>query len=291
LYPEFFSLGPITVHSFGVMMALAFISAGLMTAWGMKRRGLDPEFAYSMLIAAMVGGVVGAKIHYLMVHPDQFGSAAFSGSGLIWYGGLIGGTLAVLLVVVLTKRPVALIADAIGPALALSYAVGRVGCLLRGDDYGVPTDLPWGMSFPQGLPPTDQTVHPTQIYEIVMSLVILAVLLWVLQPRLRRAGSLFWSYVALAGVERFLVEFIRTNEPVALGLTQAQWISVAFFISGVTMVSWLETHVASGIPSAGYPAVAPKGGGKRPSVSAAPAGGSRTKTRSNKGGARKRRRA
>ena len=234
-------------------MALAFISAGLMTAWGLRRRGIDPELAYSMLIAAMIGGVVGAKIHYLIANPEQASSAMFSGSGLIWYGGLIGGTLAVWAVAVFAKPPVALIADAIGPALALSYAVGRVGCLLRGDDYGVPTDLPWAMSFPQGAPPTDQLVHPTQIYESLMSLAILAVLLLVLQPRFRRAGSLFWSYLALAGVERFLVEFVRTNEPVALGLTQAQWISVILFASGVAVAGWLETHVAGGIPAAGYP--------------------------------------
>ena len=251
MYPTLFEVGPFTVHSFGVMMALAFVSAGLMTGWGMKRRGLDPELTYSMLIAAIVGGVVGAKIHYLIVHPEQVGSALFSGSGLIWYGGLIGGTLAVWVVVVFSKARTALVADAIGPALALSYAVGRVGCLLNGDDYGRPTGLPWAMSFPKGSPPTDQLVHPTQIYESLMSLVILALLLVVFIPRLRRAGSLFWSYLALAGVERFVVEFVRVNEPIALGLTQAQWISVFLFVSGVAVVSWLETHRSAGIPAVG----------------------------------------
>lgn len=263
MFPELLKVGPITIHSFGVMLALAFVSAGLMAAWGMKRRGVDPELAYSMLIAAIIGGVGGSKIHYLIVHPEQVRTALFSGSGLIWYGGLIGGALAVWAVVVFSKARTALVADAVGPALALSYAVGRVGCLLNGDDYGVPTDLPWAMSFPKGSPPTEQLVHPTQIYEILMSLVILAVLLLVLQPRLRRAGSLFWSYLALAGVERFLVEFVRTNQPVALGLTQAQWISVALFITGVAAAAWLESHRTSGIPATGLPIVATRPAGNR----------------------------
>lgn len=276
MYPELLKLGPLTIHSFGVMMALAFVTAGLMAAWGMKRRGVDPELAYSMLIAAIIGGVVGSKIHYLIVHSEQARTALFSGSGLIWYGGLIGGALAVWAVIAFSKARTALVADAVGPALALSYAVGRVGCLLNGDDYGVPTDLPWAMSFPKGSPPTEQLVHPTQIYETLMSLVILAILLLVLQPLLRRAGSLFWSYLALAGVERFLVEFVRTNEPVALGLTQAQWISVGLFIAGVAAVAWLESHRTGGIPATGLP-IAPT----RSAASRSAAGG---RTRAAAGG-------
>lgn len=258
MYPQLLKVGPLTIHSFGVMMALAFVSAGLMTAWGMKRRGVDPELAYSMLIAAIVGGVVGSKVHYLIANPEQARAALFSGSGLIWYGGLIGGALAVWAVVAFSKARTALVADAVAPALALSYAVGRVGCLLNGDDYGVPTDLPWAMSFPKGSPPTEQLVHPTQIYEILMSLAILAILLLILQPRLRRAGSLFWSYLALAGIERFVVEFVRTNQPIALGLTQAQWTSVVLFVTSVAAVAWLESHRAGGIPATGLlPASAP----------------------------------
>ena len=299
MYPQLLKVGPLTIHSFGVMMALAFVSAGLMTAWGMKRRGLDPELAYSMLIAAIVGGVVGSKVHYLIAHPDQAREALFSGSGLIWYGGLIGGALAVWAVVAFSKARTALVADAVAPALALSYAVGRVGCLLNGDDYGVPTNLPWAMSFPKGSPPTTQLVHPTQIYEILMSLVILAVLLLILQPRLHRAGSLFWSYLALAGVERFAVEFVRTNQPIALGLTQAQWTSVVLFVLGVAIAVWLESHRTGGIPAVGFPAAttalaAGRSAGRAPASAAARTSQSRPKRSTKKRGAgatRSRRRA
>ncbi len=251
MYPQLFSIGPVTIHSFGVMMSLAFITAGVTAAWQFKKRGIDPELAYSLLIAAIVGGVVGAKVHYLIANPDQARASMFSGSGLIWYGGLFGGALAVWVVAYLSKPRTALLADAIAPGLAAAYAVGRVGCLLNGDDYGVPTTLPWGLSFPNGSPPTEAVVHPTQIYESLMSLVILGLLLWVAAPRLQRAGSLFWAYLGLAGIERFVVEFVRTNEPVALGLTQAQWISVLLLAAGVAGAWWLESHRGSGVPALG----------------------------------------
>lgn len=244
LYPDLFSIGPVTIHSFGTMLSLAFLVSGAVAAWQLKRRGIDPELAYSLLIAAIVGGVVGAKAHYLIVHPDQFSEAALSGSGLIWYGGLFGGAAACVLVAVLSKARTALVADAVAPALAAGYVVGRIGCLLNGDDYGVPTSLPWAMSFPKGSPPTDLLVHPTQIYESLMSLIIVGLLLWVLAPRLKRAGALFWSYVGLAGVERFIVEFVRTNDDVLLGLTQAQLISVVLVIAGVAGMWWLESRPA-----------------------------------------------
>jgi phosphatidylglycerol:prolipoprotein diacylglycerol transferase len=243
MYPELAQFGPVTIHSFGVMMALAFAVAGLVTAWGLRQRGVDPELTYSLLIAAVVGGIVGSKVHYLLLHPDEVTlGGVFSGSGLVWYGGLIGGTLAVSLVAYFSPVRTAVIADAIAPALAAAYAVGRVGCLLRGDDYGKPTDLPWGMSFPEGLPPTTEQVHPTQIYETLGSLAIFALLVWVIAPRLHGVGSLFWSYMVLAGIERFLVEFLRTNTPGALGLTHAQWISVFLMVGGAIGVWWVESR-------------------------------------------------
>ncbi|GAB4251675.1 MAG: prolipoprotein diacylglyceryl transferase [Thermoleophilia bacterium] len=245
MYPELFDIGPVTVHSFGVMMALAFITAGLVTGWQLSKRGISTDLTYTLLIAAIVGGVVGAKIHYLIIHPDRFEVAAFSGTGLVWYGGLFGGIAAVALVAYLSAHPTALIADAVAPGLAVGYAVGRIGCFLNGDDYGVPTDLPWGMAFPDGSPPTTETVHPTQLYETFGSLFILALLLWVLAPRLARTGSLFWSYLGLAGVERFLVEFVRTNPEAALGLTQQQWISALLIVAGLVAVWWNEGRGAA----------------------------------------------
>jgi phosphatidylglycerol---prolipoprotein diacylglyceryl transferase len=124
----------------------------------------------------------------------------------------------------------------------VGYAVGRIGCFLRGDDYGIPTDLPWGLSFPKGLPPTTVKVHPTQIYETLASLVIFAIILWVMSPRFKREGPLIFVYAVFAGIERFLVEFIRTNDSFAWGLTQQQWIAIGMMVVGIVGAWWFETH-------------------------------------------------
>ncbi|MFH0915923.1 MAG: prolipoprotein diacylglyceryl transferase [bacterium] len=242
MYPELFHIGSFTMNSFGVMMALAFIAAGFVGHWQFKKRGIKPDFIYGLLIAAVVGGLLGAKIHYLILHPAEWPGNLLNGGGLVWFGGLFGAIIAVVIVTLLSKQRLAIVMDSGATAVAVGYAVGRLGCFLRGDDYGVPTDLPWGMSFPNGLPPTTVKVHPTQLYETAASLVIFALLVWVIAPRFKREGPLMFAYLLLAGVERFLVEFIRTNEPVALGLTSQQWISVALFFIGIGGMWWFETR-------------------------------------------------
>lgn len=291
MYPELTHIGPITIHSFGVMMALAFIAAGALTAWGLRKRGEDAELTYSLLIAAVVGGVAGAKIHFLILNPGAPGGI-LNGNGLVWYGGLLGGVAAVAAVAYFSRTRTAVVADAVAPGLALGYAIGRVGCLLRGDDYGVPSGLPWAMAFPQGLPPTLERVHPTQIYESLASLAILALLLWVIGPRLKRAGSLLWAYLILAGIERFVVEFIRTNEPGLLGLTHAQWMSLSLFGAGLLGLWWVELR--SGRPAPAKPrsrASRPDGARSRKAPGAAggprKAQGGKTKKRAGAGGPRR----
>jgi phosphatidylglycerol:prolipoprotein diacylglycerol transferase len=242
MYPELFHIGGFTMNSFGVMMALGFIVAGLVAHWQFKKRGVRPDFIYSLLIAAVIGGLAGAKIHYLILHPDEWPGNLLSGGGLVWFGGLFGAIVAVVIVTLLAKQSLARIMDAGASATAVGYAIGRMGCFLRGDDYGIPTDLPWGMSFPKGLPPTTVKVHPTQLYEIAASLVIFALIIWVLSPRFKREGPLIFVYAVFAGIERFLVEFVRTNKPVALGLTQQQWISIALVVVGIAGAWWFETH-------------------------------------------------
>lgn len=242
MYPELFHIGGFTMNSFGVMMALAFISAGFIGHWQFKKRGVKPDIIYGILIAAVIGGLLGAKIHYLILHPAEWPGNLLSGGGLVWFGGLFGAILAVVIVTLLSKQRLAAVMDAGGIGVAVGYTVGRLGCFLRGDDYGVPTDLPWGMSFPNGLPPTTVRVHPTQLYEAAASLVIFALLVWVIAPRFKREGPLMFAYALLAGVERFLVEFIRTNKPVALGLTSQQWISIALFVIGIAGMWWFGTH-------------------------------------------------
>lgn len=242
MYPELLRIGGFTLNSFGLMMALAFISAGFVAHWQFKKRGVKPDFIYGLLIACIVGGLLGAKIHYLIIHPEQWPENLLSGEGLVWFGGLFGAIAAVVVVTLLSKQRLAAVMDSGALAVSIGYAFGRMGCFLRGDDYGIPTDLPWGMAFPKGVPPTTVEVHPTQLYEIAATLVIFALLNWVIGPRFRREGPLIFAYAVLAGIERFLVEFIRTNEPVALGLTQQQWIAVAMFVVGIAGMWWFETH-------------------------------------------------
>jgi len=242
MYPELLHIGGFTLNSFGVMMALAFISAGFVAHWQFKKRGVKPDFIYGLLIACIVGGLLGAKIHYLIIHPEQWPENLLSGEGLVWFGGLFGAIAAVVVVTLLSKQRLAAVMDSGALAVSIGYAFGRMGCFLRGDDYGTPTDLPWGMAFPKGLPPTTVHVHPTQLYEIAATLVIFALLNWVIGPRFKREGPLIFAYAVLAGIERFLVEFIRTNQPVALGLTQQQWIAIAMFVVGIAGMWWFETH-------------------------------------------------
>lgn len=244
MYPELFHVGGFTMNSFGVMMALAFIIGGVVARWQFKKRGVSPDFIYGVVIAGVIGGLLGAKIHFLIIHPELWPRNLLGGSGLVWFGGLFGALLAVVIVTLLSSQRLGAVMDATAVAVAMGYAVGRVGCLLRGDDYGTPTDLPWGMSFPEGIPPTPPGVHvhPTQLYETAASLVIFALLVWVLGPRFRREGPLIFVYAILAGVERFLVEFIRTNDPAALGLTQQQWISIALLLVGAVGTWWFATR-------------------------------------------------
>jgi phosphatidylglycerol:prolipoprotein diacylglycerol transferase len=242
MYPKLFHIGGFTMNSFGVMMALAFISAGFVAHWQFKKRGVKPDFIYPVLIAAVIGGLLGAKIHYLILHPDEWPGNMLSGSGLVWFGGLFGAIIAVVLVTWVSKQSLARLMDAGALAVSIGYAFGRMGCFLNGDDYGKPTSLPWGMAFPKGSPPTTVRVHPTQLYEIAGTLVIFALLQWVVSPRFKREGPLMFAYAILAGIARFLVEFIRTNPKVALGLTQQQYIAIAMFFVGIAGVWWFETH-------------------------------------------------
>jgi phosphatidylglycerol:prolipoprotein diacylglycerol transferase len=152
-----------------------------------------------------------------------------------WFGGLTGGVLAGLAMVAYARLPLMAVLSAAAPALAIGQAVGRIGCFLVGDDYGRPTSLPWGVAFPQGLPPTIDRVHPTQLYEFTLLLGIAGVLLW-----LRRRGTadravVAW-YLVLAGGMRFLIEIVRVNQVVVAGLTTAQLFSVAMVLIGVWLV-------------------------------------------------------
>ena len=234
MYPEI-HIGPVTLQTFGLMFALAFLAAGALIAKRLKEIGKPVDWAYEMGFAALVGGLVGSRLDFIIenyseIKHDLLGNI-FSGSGLVWYGGVIGGAIGVFLWAWWRGFLTLALLDVAAPALALGYAIGRCGCQLSGDgDYGKAWNGPWAMAYPDGTKPTDQTVHPTPVYE-TLAMGLVALVLWRLRDRFTN-GTLFALYLLLAGTERFLVEFIRRNNDVAIGLTQAQLISVAMMIAG-----------------------------------------------------------
>ncbi|NLG67187.1 MAG: prolipoprotein diacylglyceryl transferase [Actinobacteria bacterium] len=249
--PELLHIGPVTVRAYGLMMAVGFLAAGLVTAWGFRRRKLPVDIALVALIGAMVGGMVGAKLNYVLLYPDLWPQSVLTGRGFVWYGGLVGGTVAVVAVLLATRTPLGPAVDATAPALAVGYGFGRIGCFLTGCCYGSETDLSWGMAFPQGSPPTEGLVHPTQLYESLASFAIAGILLLILQPRMRKHGLLFCAYLVMAGIERFLVEFLRTNSPIWGGLTLQQWVSAMLVVVGTGGVVWVLQTPRSHIGASG----------------------------------------
>ncbi len=250
MQPEL-EIGPLTLQTFGIMFALGFVAAGLLVARRLKELGKPVDWAYEMIFAALVGGIVGARVDYIIqnydsVSDDLFGNI-FSGAGLVWFGGAVGGAIGVLLWARWRRMFNLTLLDICAPGLAIGYAVGRIGCQLSGDgDYGIAWDGPWAMAYPDGTEPTTETVHPTPIYE-TLAMGLVTYVLW----RLRftfRPGLLFALYLVLAGAERFLIEFIRRNDDVAVGLTQAQLISVAMILAGGV---WLAVKANRGELRAG----------------------------------------
>ena len=232
-------IGPLTLQTFGICFALAFLAAGALIGKRFVEIQKPVDWAYEMGFAALIGGIVGSRLDFILENYDQVKGDLlgniFSGSGLVWYGGAIGGAIGVFLWAWWRGFLTLALLDVAAPALALGYAIGRCGCQLSGDgDYGKAWDGPWAMAYPDGTVPTDQTVHPTPVYE-TLTMGLVALILWRLRDRLK-AGLLFALYLLLAGSERLLVEFIRRNDDVALGLTQAQLISVGMIIAGAV---WL----------------------------------------------------
>ena len=256
--PEVEILG-ISIKTFGVAFALGFIASGLVVARRLKELGRPTEWAYEIVFAALIGGVVGARGYYLIQHYDQVKhdllGTVFSGSGLVWYGGAIGGAIAVIGWMLWRGVLELRMFDMCAVALALGYAIGRIGCQVSGDgDYGIRSSLPWAMGYPHGTVPTPPgvTVHPTPIYETV-AMALLAYGLWTLRDRVR-PGVVFALYLVLSGLERFLVEFIRRNHEVAWGLTAPQLTSIALCAVGA---AWLAVLVRrDGLSGLAAPAAA-----------------------------------
>jgi phosphatidylglycerol---prolipoprotein diacylglyceryl transferase len=237
MYPVVFEIFGFPISSFGLMLAAAFLVGTWLTARRMAEIGLDPEGATTMLIYAMVGGIGGSKLYFaadMWLRGELgFGEALLSRAGINFYGGLLGAIALVWIGTKIHRIPTGPFFNAVCLAGAIGQAFGRLGCFLVGDDYGRPTDVPWGMAFPEGAPPTLERVHPTQLYEMVW-LFALTALLW----KRRWHSPLLWGeYLVLAAAGRFAVEFLRVNPRGTLGLSDAQLIAVGLALVGG--VSWL----------------------------------------------------
>ncbi|MDA2919759.1 prolipoprotein diacylglyceryl transferase [Desulfobacterota bacterium AH_259_B03_O07] len=238
MYPELFKIGNFEISSFGFMVAVAFLVAYWIGSLEFRRKGLSEKLLGNLFLAAMIGGIGGAKILYLIENVPLTEllknpiSHLLSRGGLTFYGGLIAAVVLAFIVAYRNKISFWTLGDAAAPALVLAYAVGRIGCFLVGDDYGVPSNLPWAIAFPKGLPPTLERVHPTQIYEIiVMTLVFL--IIWNIRKKPAPNGWLFSIYLLLAGFERFFIEFIRstTGSPIP-NISIAQLTAIGLIVVG-----------------------------------------------------------
>ncbi|HKH15442.1 MAG TPA: prolipoprotein diacylglyceryl transferase family protein [Solirubrobacterales bacterium] len=239
-------LGPVTLQTFGIAFAIAFIAAGAVLARRLKELGKPADWAYEVVVVALVGGIVGARLNFIFenydsVKGDLLGNI-FSGSGLVWFGGAVGGAIGVALWAWRRKMLNLTLLDMCAVPLSVGYALGRIGCQVSGDgDYGEAWDGPWAMAYPNGTKPIDITVHPTPIYE-TLAMGLAAYFLWRLRDRVQ-PGILFAIYLVLAGTERLLVEFIRRNPTELFGLTQAQLISIVMIVAGVV---WLAVKARRG---------------------------------------------
>lgn len=256
-YPLEFHLGTFfTITGFGIVMMLTFLMGGWILDRELRRLKFNTEYAGDMIFAAVIGGIIGAKLWFVVLN----GGALFARSGLVWYGGFFGGTLAVILNGWRRRVPMRWTAQLVAPVLAAGYALGRVGCFLVGDDYGGPTSLPWGVRFPLGSPPstaenlrlfhvqvadsvapnTVMAVHPTQLYETFIMIVVFA-LLWRWRTASRGTGWLFGAYLVFAGVERFFVEILRAKDDRLLGtFTLAQVASITIVLVGTALIARLS---------------------------------------------------
>jgi len=260
MYPELLRIGDFVISSFGMMMVIAFLVGNYLLRRDMALFNQEATLADDLTFRAAIGGIVGAKLYYIVENLRSgegldnlkglwdilAGIFTFSldkitggihnfGAGMVFYGGFIGGLLAVTILVRKKKLYWKSVADWIAPYLVLGHGIGRIGCFLVGDDYGLPTALPWGIAFPNGVPPTIMPVHPTQLYEMTAYFLIFGYLFRKRRNK-RFEGEIIYTYMILVGIARFLVEFIRTN-PKYIFFSGAQWISLGMIIVGITLIA------------------------------------------------------
>ncbi|MEW6144110.1 MAG: prolipoprotein diacylglyceryl transferase [Thermodesulfobacteriota bacterium] len=249
MYPTLLKIGDFTISSWGVMVAIAFLTAYKISDLEFKRKGINKNLLEPLLFASLIGGLVGAKILFLMENVSLIEfiqqPTSYLASGFTFLGGFLGALLVVLLFLWLKKVSFWLIADAIIPATAIGYGIGRIGCFLVGDDYGVPSNLPFAMAFPDGVLPTTVKVHPTQLYESFIMLGVF-IILWKLRKVPAPIGWLSSIGFILIGLERFFIEFIRVTTPSPIsGLSIAQFMSLAIIAAGLIKIIQIRKAVYS----------------------------------------------
>jgi phosphatidylglycerol:prolipoprotein diacylglycerol transferase len=273
VYPLILRLGPLELTGYGLMMMVAFLMAGWAVQLELRRRRLDEEFAADIVIAGVVGGLLGAKIWYVLLTGEW--NALLRRGGFVWYGGFLGATAAILLNGWRRGVPWRFTAEICAAPLALGYALGRVGCFLVNDDYGIPSSLPWAMKFPHGLPPTTVAnlsalgvrfpvatdplqvvaVHPTQIYETV--LMFLAFWwMWRRREHGHATGWMLGCYLVLGGLERFFIEFLRAKDDRLLGpFSVAQATSALLVLVGAVLLKawWKPDGTMVSLPTLAPP--------------------------------------
>lgn len=259
-HPLAYSIGPISFTGFGLAVLLAFVIAQIIAQAELERRGHDPTPIGDLVFAAVIGGLLGAKLYYVFLTGDI--TTLWSRGGFVFWGGLIGGIVAVMWVIRLKKLSIARISDVAGISIAAAYAVGRTGCWAVGDDYGRPWNSPFAVQFPDGAPPstagnmhalfgvpvppgvdpqTVLSVYPTQLVEVVLGF-IMFLILWRLRDHEHAEGWLFGVYMVLAGIERFAIEFLRAKDDRFFGVfTTAQLIAIAFVIVGMIWMNARKT--------------------------------------------------
>ncbi len=248
MYP-YIHLGPLTLGTYGLLVATSLICAFLLLRADLARRGISAN-ADTIIGVTGLAGIAGARLYHLLETPEVFFAnplpLLFSTMGFAWFGAFLGGFIALVLLARQHRIKALVMLDVASPAAALGYGIGRIGCLISGDgDYGIPTSLPWGMSFPNGLVPTAERVHPTPIYELLAALAI-AYLLWRIGRRTAQdkkpVGTIFGWYLVATGMARFLVEFIRINPRPFLGLTNAQAAGAFCILAGIGLLVFLAQH-------------------------------------------------
>ena len=252
MYPELFHVFGFPISSFGAMVAVAFLVGGWLSARSLEKSGIDGQNAWDLLTWCVIGGLLGAKLWFVAEELTReptatLASTLFSRGGLTWYGGFLGGAIGGLLGARARKLPLLQVVNAAAPALAASQAIGRIGCFLVGDDYGVRTNVAWAVSFPKGLPPTLDpvtgaafSVHPTMLYETLW-LTPVALLLWL---RRGRSPFLFGEYLVLAGIGRLWIEVFRRNPDFVGVFSNAQVVALSCIVLGSAGWLWQRAHAA-----------------------------------------------